>query len=125
MGVKDWIHQSPPLQFSPVKGGEGLGRIRVLVVLRECAGHWTIGQTVAAAGAFMLKHFEHMMDVLHFRMDRALGTGFAAKAAGDAERFYDSNFHAAALPQAVPPKARLGSGAQGLRRKSNTSAMGF
>jgi hypothetical protein len=34
-----------------------------------------------------------MMDVLHFRMDRALGTSFAAEAARDAKPLFDSNFH--------------------------------
>jgi hypothetical protein len=34
-----------------------------------------------------------MMNVLHLRMDGALGTDFAAQAAGDTEAFDDSNFH--------------------------------
>jgi hypothetical protein len=43
------------------------------------------GQTVAATGAFAFDHFVHVMNVLHFRMNRAFETGFAAKAAGAAQ----------------------------------------
>ena len=53
-----------------------------------------------------------MMDVLHFRMDRALGTGFAAKAARDAKSLFDSNFHrllkkAHLLRCARPPRSNV------------------
>ena len=62
-----------------------------------------------------------MMNILHLRMDRMLRAYLTAKAAGDAETFDDSDF----IVYCDPPKARPGSGAQGLRRKSKTSSMGF
>src|SRR5262245_4927882 len=92
------------------------------VILFQCAGNRTIGETVAATGAFSLENFIHMVDVLHLRMNGELGTGFAAETAGDAKALFDSNLH---YHYFAPPKARLGSGAQGLRRKSKTSSMGF
>ena len=64
-----------------------------LRILFERAGLRTIGETVAAAGAFSFDHFVHVMDVLHLRMDRAFRTDFAAEAAGDAKTFDDSDFH--------------------------------
>lgn len=63
------------------------------LVFFERAGLRAVGQTIAAAGAFMLQHFVHVMDVLHLRMDGVLGADFATQAAGDAEAFDDSNFH--------------------------------
>ena len=65
----------------------------IRTVLFQCAGNRTIGQTVAAAGTFSLDHFIHMMDVLHLRMNSELGTGFAAKTAGDAKVLLDPNLH--------------------------------
>jgi hypothetical protein len=65
----------------------------VWFVLFECTAHRTIGETVAAACAFVLKNFIHVVNVLQLRMDRVLRTGFPAEAARDAERFFDSNFH--------------------------------
>jgi hypothetical protein len=56
-------------------------------------------------------------------MDGALGADFAAQAAGDAEAFDDFDFHD--VIYCDPPRARLGSGAQGRRRKSKTSSIGF
>ena len=41
----------------------------------------------------MLKNFVHVMDVLHFGMDRAFRTDLAAETAGDAKSFFDSHFH--------------------------------
>src|SRR5262245_3165413 len=61
--------------------------------LFQCAGNRTIGETVAAAGAFSRDHFIHMMDVLHLRMNSKLGAGFAAKTARDAKVFFDPNLH--------------------------------
>jgi hypothetical protein len=61
------------------------------------------------------------MDVLHLWMHGTFGTGLAAEAAGDAKTFNDADFHF----YCDPPKARLGSGAHGLKRKSKTSSMGF
>jgi hypothetical protein len=55
-----------------------LDRITIRVVLIRTllgGGRWAVGQTIAATGAFMLKDFVHVMDVLHFRMHRALETG--------------------------------------------------
>jgi len=78
-----------------------------------------VGQAIAAPGAFVFNDFETVMDILHLRVHGALGADFAAKSASDAERLYDSYFHA------EPPNARLGSGAQGLSRKSKTSSIGF
>jgi hypothetical protein len=66
-------------------------------------GRWAVGQTIAATGAFMLKDFVHVMDVLHFRMHRALETGLAAKAAGDAETLFDSNLHFAGRATWIQP----------------------
>jgi hypothetical protein len=43
-----------------------------------------VRQTVAAAGALVFDYFVHVMDILHLGMDRALGTDFAAQAAGNA-----------------------------------------
>jgi len=65
----------------------------IRTVLFQCAGNRTIGQTVAAAGTFSFEHFIHMMDVLHLRMNSELGTGFAAKTAGDAKTLLDPNLH--------------------------------
>ena len=65
----------------------------IRTVLFQCAGNRTIAQTVAAAGTFSLEHFIHMMDVLHLRMNSELGTGFAAKTAGDAKVLLDPNLH--------------------------------
>jgi hypothetical protein len=48
-----------------------------------------------------------MVNVLHLRMNGALGADFTAQAAGDAEAFDDSNFHGRNYCE--PPKARLGS----------------
>jgi hypothetical protein len=39
-----------------------------------------------------------MMDVLHFWMNSALGTNLAAKAAGDAEIFDNSDLHSLLRP---------------------------
>jgi hypothetical protein len=69
----------------------------------------------------MFENFVPMVDVLHLRMHSALRADFAAQAASDTEGFLDSDLHA----YFDPPRARLGSGAQGLRRKSKTSSMGF
>jgi len=65
----------------------------VWFVLFECAGHRAVGETLAAARAFVLKNFIHMVDVLQLRMDCVLRTGFPAEAAGDAKLFFDSNLH--------------------------------
>src|SRR5215813_211093 len=65
----------------------------IRTVLFQCAGNRTIGETVAAAGAFSLDHFIHMMDVLHLRMNSEFGTRFAAKTAGDAKVLLDPNLH--------------------------------
>ena len=92
-------------------------------VFFQRAWNRAIGKTIAAACAFALDYFVHVMDVLHFRMDCALRADFAAKAAGDAESFDDLDFHA--IAHCEPPNALLGSGAQGRRRKSKTSSIGF
>jgi hypothetical protein len=55
----------------------------------------------------MRNDFVPMMNVLHLRMNGALGEDFTAQAAGDAEAFDDSNFHGRNYCE--PPKARLGS----------------
>jgi hypothetical protein len=55
-----------------------------------------VRQAVAATGAFAFDDFVHVVDVLHFRMDGAFWADFAAQAAGDAESFDDSDFHASA-----------------------------
>ena len=73
-----------------------LGEI-VLLVLRECASFRTIGKTIAAPGTFMLDDFEHMVNVLHFRMDGALRTNFAAETASDTDILDDTHFHASEL----------------------------
>jgi hypothetical protein len=62
-------------------------------VFCESAWHWAVAQTVTTAGTFGFDNFVHVVDVLHFRMHRALGTGLAAEAAGDAETLFDSNLH--------------------------------
>jgi len=93
------------------------------LVLLESAGGGAVEKAIAATSAFMLKHFVHMMNVLHFRMDGAVRANFAAQAASNAEFFDDSDFHADIYFE--PPRARPGSGAQGRRRKSKTSSMGF
>src|SRR5262245_13862411 len=67
--------------------------VMIRTVLFQCAGNRTIGETVAAASAFSLDHFIHMMDILHLRMDGELGTGFAADTAGDAKALLDPNLH--------------------------------
>ena len=66
------------------------GGLRVLFKGAELGA---VGETVAAAGAFAFDNFVHVVNVLHLGMDGALGTDFAAEAAGDAESFDDSNFH--------------------------------
>jgi hypothetical protein len=66
---------------------------RSVFIFAQSTGHRTVGQTVAAAGAFAFYHFVHVMDILHFRMHRALGAYFAAKPAGNAEIFDDFDFH--------------------------------
>jgi hypothetical protein len=63
------------------------------LVFFERAGLRAIRQTIAAAGAFMLQHFVHVMDVLHLWMDGVLGADFTAQAAGDAEAFDNFDFH--------------------------------
>jgi hypothetical protein len=95
--------------------------------LLESAKLRAVGQTVAATGAFALNDLVHVVDVLHFRMNRALGTNFTARAAGDAKGFDDFDFHDRALfrVHCAPPNARHGSDAQGQRRKSKTSSIGF
>ena len=103
----------------------------------------TVGQAIAAAGAFVRDDFVHVVDVLHFRMDGALGADFTAEAARDAETFDDFHFMQEIIRHRdtkdtnslnpfrsqkrhrVPPKARLGSGAHGRNRKSKTSSIGF
>jgi hypothetical protein len=61
--------------------------------LFERAGLRTIGDTVAAAGAFSFDHFVHVVDILHLWMDRTFRTDLAAEAAGDTKAFDDSDFH--------------------------------
>ena len=63
------------------------------LVFFERARFRAIRQTVAAARAFMLQHFVHVMDVLHLWMDGVLGADFATQAAGDAEAFDNFDFH--------------------------------
>lgn len=101
--------------------GEGRRTSECSRILLQCPRRRAVGQTIAAPGAFSFEHFIHVMDVLHLRMDRVLGANLAAQAAGDAKTFANSDFHV----YCDPPKARLGSGAQGLKRKSKTSSMGF
>lgn len=101
----------------------GLPYLAELPVFFQRAWNGAIGKTVAAACAFAFDYFVHVMDVLHFRMDCALRADFAAQAAGDAESFDDFDFHA--IAHCEPPNALLGSGAQGRRRKSKTSSIGF
>jgi hypothetical protein len=55
-------------------------------------GNRTVRQAIAAAGAFVWDDFVHVVDVLHFRMDGALGADFTAETARDAETFDDSHF---------------------------------
>ena len=72
----------------------GLGLTSVSsVVLQQRPRRWAVGEAVAAAGAFSLENFVHVMNVLHFWMDGAFGTNLTAKAAGDAETLDDADFH--------------------------------
>jgi hypothetical protein len=73
----------------------------------------------------MFENLVHVVNVLHFRMDRAFRTDFAAKAASYATTFFNSYLHDALLHYFEPPRARVGSEAQGFNRKSKTSSMGF
>jgi hypothetical protein len=63
------------------------------VVLQQRPRHRAVGEAIATAGAFSFENFVHVMNVLHFWMDRAFGTNLTAKAAGDAETLDDSDFH--------------------------------
>ena len=67
--------------------------LRDKLILQQRSRLRAVRQTVGAAGAFAVDHFVHVVDVLHFRMDRSFGADFAAQAAGDAEIFNDSDFH--------------------------------
>jgi hypothetical protein len=81
-----------------------------LRVLLEGAELRAVGQTVAAARAFDLYDFVYMVDVLHFRMNRALGANFTAEPAGDAQSFDNFDFHVScSTAHCAPPRARLGS----------------
>ena len=73
-------------------GGHGLS-IAFWFVLKQRPRCGAIGEAVSAAGAFSFENFVHVMDVLHFWMDRAFGTNLTAKAGGDAETLDDSDFH--------------------------------
>ena len=70
-----------------------LGFEYISLIFHKRSGLRAVGQAVGAAGAFILNHFVHVMDVLHLRMDGAFGADFAAQAAGDAEGFDDFDFH--------------------------------
>jgi len=50
----------------------------------------------------MLKNLVHVMNVLHFRMNCAFRTDFAAEAASDAEGLLNSYFHAVLLNLSHP-----------------------
>src|SRR5215510_1641222 len=80
--------------------------VMIRTVLFQCAGNRTIGETVAAAGAFSLEHFIHMMDVLHLRMNGELGTGLAAETARDAKVLLDPNLHC--KPNIIFPRRERG-----------------
>ena len=73
-------------------GGHGLS-IAFWFVLKQRPGYRAIGEAVTAASAFSFENFVHVMDVLHFWMDRAFGTNLTTKAAGDAETLDDPDFH--------------------------------
>jgi len=73
-------------------GGHGLS-IAFWFVLKQRPRCWAIGEAVSAAGAFSFENFVHVMDVLHFWVDRDFRTNLTAKAAGDAETLDDSDFH--------------------------------
>jgi hypothetical protein len=62
--------------------------------LLQSAGFGAVGEAVAAAGAFALDHFVHMVNVLHFGMDGVFRANLAAQAAGDAKTFDDADVHA-------------------------------
>src|SRR5687767_6535772 len=73
-------------------GGHSLS-IAFWFVLKQRPGYRAIGEAVPAASAFSFENFVHVMNVLHFWMDRAFGTNLTTKAAGDAETLDDSDFH--------------------------------
>ena len=73
-------------------GGHSLS-IASWFVLTQRPGYRAIGEAVTAASAFSFENFVHVMDVLHFWMDRAFGTNLTTKAAGDAETLDDPDFH--------------------------------
>jgi hypothetical protein len=76
---------------SQVKNGSACKRGGL--VFFERASFRTVREAIAAAGAFMLDDLVPMVNVLQLRMDGALRADFAAEAAGDAERFDNTNFH--------------------------------
>ena len=55
-------------------GGQGI----LARILLQRSWFRAVRQTVGATGAFAFDHFVHVVDVLHFRMDGAFGTDFAA-----------------------------------------------
>ena len=73
-------------------GGHGLS-IAFWFVLKQRPGYRAIGEAVTAASAFSFENFVHVMDVLHFWVNRDFRTNLTAKAAGDAETLDDPDFH--------------------------------
>jgi hypothetical protein len=73
-------------------GGHGLS-IACGFVLKQRTRYRAVGKAIVTAGAFSFENFVHVMNALHFWMDRAFGANLTAKAAGDAETLDDSDFH--------------------------------
>jgi hypothetical protein len=65
------------------------------IVCNERSRHRAVRQARRAPGALVLEDFVHVMNVLQFWMYRAFRAYFTAEAAGDAESFFDSDFHGA------------------------------
>jgi hypothetical protein len=93
---RQWVEEGPSREDRGSEaiaiGGHGLG-IAFWFVLKQRPRCWAIGEAVSAAGAFSFENFVHVMDVLHFWMDRAFGANLTAKTTGDAETLDDSDFH--------------------------------
>jgi len=93
------------------------------LILHQGSRCGTVIKTIPAARTLVLQHLKPVLNILHLGMDGGFRTRLSAQPAGNANILLDLHLHRFSSSDEEPPSARVGVGAQGFSRKSNTSSI--